>query len=531
MGKTKPFQCFGCEYIDECEGCSPNRLEQVREIDYTMCYYCLLIKADHEGLRKAWEDSCREKAEPDPERWRKIKKSVVGQLGNTEIGKKLIEETIKRAYEKGESLDSNEAEKKVEENISKQLNKSCEDNFGFGKENPYFNLFQYENNEIVPFLVTFYKMVHQHEVSFEKKGSSKAITNREYRNELKKEKYGKNYGSIANYIMLSNGIDFCCSVDIKKVNKIISEVKKGNVLLGLKEYLAVCEKDFRNALSDFEGDANTYYISDVAQKASDIFRKLLLNIYWNPQTSFYHSKICEVLERYELVGPDSLKIISRNSNIVMDYCTGIKMWSLAKESEMLINCIDHLKKNTEEEYKWDIRPEYTQLCDAKADISVIKNWILEDEGKIRKDRFMEKYNVAKSVAKILIGNSCVVSADELLVTKAVYREIYVYKTQIEGYKTLSTIAKRMKEGTISLNDKIYELEVLIRAVNRSLFRMKGRRESYFQMLDCERHYLLYVLASCKNVGFDQDYSVKWLVLHKDLAESIYHEIEISERCQ
>lgn len=531
MGKKKPFQCFGCRDINECEGCSPARMQEMRKTNSLQCNLCFFLYADHDGLRKTWEDSCREKAKPDPERWRKIKKLVVEQLRYTEIWKKLINEAIQRAYEKGESLDTNEAEKKVKENISKQLSKSCEDNFGFGKGNPYFNLFQYENNEIVSFLIIFYEMVHQHEVSFEKRESNKSITNREYRNQLKKEKYGKNYGSIADYIMLSYGIEFACAVDIKKVNNIISKVKKGDVLLGLKEYMILFEKDYRNALSDFDGNANTYYTSDVAYKTSDIFRRLLLSIFWTPQKSFYHAKICDVLKRYQIVSPDSFKIINRNSNIIMDYCTAIKMWSIARESEMLINCIDDLKRETEASYQWDIEEEYTQLCDSKTDISAIMKWILEGEGKIRKDRFMEKYNVARSVAEVLIDNNCVISTDKLVVTKAVYQEVYIYKMKIAGYKTLNTIAKMMEEGIISLNDKVYELEALIRVVNRSLFRMQGRRESYFQMLDCERAYLSYILASCKNIGYDQDYAVKWLNEHRDLVEKIYSEIENSERCQ
>ena len=232
-----------------------------------------------------------------------------------------------------------------------------------------------------------------------------------------------------------------------------------------------------------------------------------------------------------LVSPNTFKVMPKNSNIVMDYCTGIKMWSIAKESEMLIKCIDNLKRSTEETYNWDVKEEYSQPCSTQTDIAVIMKWILEDEGKIRKDRFVEKYDIARRVAKILIDNRCVISTDKLLVTKAVYREIYVYKTEINGHKRLKTIAKMLEEGVISLNDKIYELEVMIRAVNRSLFRIKKRKESYFQMLDCERNYLLYILASCKNVGFDQDYAVKWLIKHKELVETIYNEIEISERCQ
>lgn len=505
-------------------------MSQVREIDSALCDYCILINGNHDGLRIAWEDLCRGKATPDPKHWKIIKKSVLKQLSSTKTWKKLIEEARQRAYKNGEYLDNGEAERKVKANISKQLNKIRDDNFGFGEGNPYFNLFQYEDNEIVSFLIIFYKMVHQHEVSL-KKGASEAITNREYRNQLKKEKYGKNYDSIADYIMSSYGIDFYCAVDKEKVNNTISEVKKGNVLLGLKKYMAIFEKDYRNSLSDFDENANTYYASDVARKTSDIFRKLLLSIYWKPQKNFYHSKICEVLRMYQLISPNTFKIIPRNSNIVMDYCTGIKMWSIAKESEMLIKCIDNLKRETEESYQWDIKEEYTQLCDSKTDISAIMKWILEDEGKIRKDRFMEKYNVARSVAEILIDNNCVISTDKLLVTKAVYQEVYVNKMKIAGCKTLNTIAKMLKEGTISLNEKIYELEALIRVVNRSLFRMEGRRESYFQMLDCERAYLSYILASCKNVGYDQDYAVKWLNEHRDLVKKIYSEIENSERCQ
>lgn len=505
-------------------------MSQVREIDSALCDYCILINGDHDGLRITWENLCREKATPDPKHWKIIKKSVLEQLSSTETWEKLVEETRQRAHKNGEYLDNREAERKVKANISKQLTKIRDDNFGFGEGNPYFNLFQYEDNEIVSFLIIFYKMVHQHEVSL-KKGASKVITNREYRDQLKKEKYGKNYDSIADYIMSSYGIDFYCAVDKEKVNNTISEVKKGNVLLGLKEYMAIFEKDYRNALSDFEGNANTYYASDVVRKTSDIFRKLLLSIYWKPPKNFYHSKICEALRKYQSVSPNTFKIIPRNSNIVMDYCTGIKMWSIAKESEMLIKCIDNLKRSTEKTYKWEIKEEYTQPCSTQTDISVIMKWILEDEGKIRKDRFVEKYDIARSVAKILIDNRCVISTDKLLVTKAVYQEIYVYKAEINGYKRLKTIAKMLEEGAISLNDKIYELEVMIRVVNRSLFRIRKRKESYFQMLDCERNYLLYILASCKNVGFDQDYAVKWLISHKELVERIYNVIEITERCQ
>lgn len=530
MGKKKPFQCFGCEDRDECEGCSPNRMSQVREIDSALCDYCILINGDHDGLRITWENLCREKATPAPKHWKIIKKSVFEQLSSTETWEKLVEKATQRADKNGEYLDNRAAERKVKANISKQLTKIRDDNFGFGEGNPYFNLFQYEDNEIVSFLIIFYKMVHQHEVSL-KKGASKVITNREYRDQLKKEKYGKNYDSITDYIMLSYGIKFYCAVDKEKINNIISAVKKGNVLLGLKEYMNIFEKDYRNALSDFDGNANTYYASDVAQKTSDIFRKLLLSIYWNPQKKFYHTKICKVLKAYQLVSPNTFKVMPKNSNIVMDYCTGIKMWSIAKESEMLIKCIDNLKRSTEETYNWDVKEEYSQPCSTQTDIAVIMKWILEDEGKIRKDRFVEKYDIARRVAKILIDNRCVISTDKLLVTKAVYREIYVYKTEINGHKRLKTIAKMLEEGVISLNDKIYELEVMIRAVNRSLFRIKKRKESYFQMLDCERNYLLYILASCKNVGFDQDYAVKWLIKHKELVETIYNEIETSERCQ
>ena len=102
------------------------------------------------------------------------------QLSSTKTWKKLIEEARQRAYKSGEYLDNGEAERKVKANISKQLNKIRDDNFGFGEGNPYFNLFQYEDNEIVSFLIIFYKMVHQHEVSL-KKGASEVITNREYR--------------------------------------------------------------------------------------------------------------------------------------------------------------------------------------------------------------------------------------------------------------------------------------------------------------------------------------------------------------
>lgn len=530
MGKKKPFQCFGCKYRDECEGCSPKRMSQVREIDSAMCDYCIFINGDHDGLRIVWENLCREKATPAPKHWKKIKKSVLEQLSNTEIWEKLIEESRQRAYKNGEYLDNREAERKVKANISKQLNKSCDDNFGFGEGNPYFNLFQYEDNKIISFLIIFYKMLHQHEVSL-KRELSEVITNREYRDQLKKEKYGKKYDSIADYIMLSYGIDFYCTVDIERVNNTISKVKEGKVLLGLKEYLDLFEKDGRNILYDSNNNTNTYYASDLAQKTSDIFRKLLLAVYWKPHNIFMHLKICEVLKTYQLVSPNTFKVMPKNSNIVMDYCTGIKMWSIAKESKILIKCIDNLKRSTEETYKWDIKEEYTQPCSTQTDISIIMKWILEDEGKIRKDRFVEKYNIARSVAKILIDNHCVISPDKLLVTKAVYQEIYVYKTEINGHKRLKTITKLLEEGAISLNDKIYELEVMIRVVNRSLFRIKKRKESYFQMLDCERNYLLYILASCKNVGFDQDYAVKWLIKHKELVETLYNEIEISERCQ
>ena len=143
MGKKKPFQCFGCKYRDECEGCSPKRMSQVREIDSAMCDYCIFINGDHDGLRIVWENLCREKATPAPKHWKKIKKSVLEQLSNTEIWEKLIEESRQRAYKNGEYLDNREAERKVKANISKQLNKSCDDNFGFGEGNPYFNLFQY----------------------------------------------------------------------------------------------------------------------------------------------------------------------------------------------------------------------------------------------------------------------------------------------------------------------------------------------------------------------------------------------------
>src|SRR5699024_10853715 len=120
-------------------------------------------------------------------------------------------------------------------------------------------------------------------------------------------------------------------------------------------------------------------------------------------------------------------------DIIMNYCTGTKMWSISNESKTLIELIDYLKKETEENFKWSIK-ENAENFDLNTDNN-IKKWILE-ESKERDSRFRLKFRAANTIAKLLISNHFVISRDELFVTKAVYREVYIYKLRFKNEKHL-----------------------------------------------------------------------------------------------
>lgn len=435
---------------------------------------------------------------------------------DTKIWNTRKEEATDRANKKDEGLTEQELLKRIQESLNKELDHMVTRNFGFDDDASYFNLFYYNDEEIAFFLVKFYKLLRDRNITLYSNNSS---SNREYMSQLGTNKYGKNYESIADYFMESYGKKARCEIPKNEVTQIVDYIWKGDKINFLKKYSELIAQKYNEALFYLRDERNTYYTCDVIWKLSNILQIIITNFFADKDETQYYDIFCNSLRSYHIDNSNDFLVPDLEPDIIMNYCTGTKMWSISNESATLVKLIDYLKKETEENFKWNIK-ENTETHDLDNDKN-IKKWILEESAE-RNSRFKRKFKNANTIAKILIANHFVISRDEIFVTKAVYREVYIYKLHLKNENHLKTTVQQILDNEVTLdNDRQINIELLIRVVNRSLCRQLGKKEKYYKMLNLEKEYLTSIITFCENTVHYQDYAKKWLQYHIWLIDDLY----------